>query len=223
MARPGLTLMCWRIIAGYSARGASESIRREIDARPDIPAHRFWENGMESAYPAPGPEEASRPHAAPDYENGNGPALDPTPGGASWKVFLAMGVTAGVFFGLFWSLFMWILVWSKRDLVGILTGPGAGGGLFFGTFFGVFMAILMRPATITFPIGHEDAFLSRLYGEMKKLRYQPLGQSEGFRLFGPKTLYRPSAFNMQVRLEEGTATVTGPKANIKALKKRLER
>jgi hypothetical protein len=153
----------------------------------------------------------------------NGPSLDPTPGGTSWKVFLTMGVTSGVFFGVFWSLWMWMSVWSKRDLVGILTGPGAGGGLFFGTFFGVFMAFLMRPATITFPIGHEDAFLPRLYGEMKKLRYRPLGQSEGWRIFGPRTLFRPRDFNIQVRLEDGTATVTGPKANIKALKKRLER
>jgi hypothetical protein len=178
---------------------------------------------MRSAYPTPDPEEASRPHAAPDPENGNGPSLEATPGGASWKVFLAMGGTSGVFFGLFWSLWMWMSVWSKRHLVDILTGPGAGGGLFFGTFFGVFMAILMRPATITFPIGQEDAFLPRLYGEMVKLRYRPLGQSEGWRIFGPKTLFRPSAFNIRVRLEEGMATVTGPKANIKALKKRLER
>ena len=87
----------------------------------------------------------------------------------------------------------------------------------------MFLAILMRPATITFPIGHEDAFLPRLYGEMVKLRYRPLGQSEEWRIFGPRTLFRPRAFNIQVRLEDGKATVTGPKANIKALKKRLER
>jgi hypothetical protein len=187
--------------------------------RRDIPAHRSWENRMQSAYPAPGPEEVSRPDAASESEPLNGAPPNPTPAEASWKVFLAMGVTSGVFFGLFWSLWMWKSVWSKRELVDILTGPGAGGGLFFGTLFGAFMAFLMRPGTITLPIGHEDAFLPRLYGEMKKMRYQPLGRSEGLRNFGPKTLYRPSAFNIQVRLEDGTAIVTGPKANIKALKK----
>jgi hypothetical protein len=153
----------------------------------------------------------------------DGPTLDPTRGGASWKVFLAMGVISGVFFGLFWSFWMWMSVWRKQDLANILMGPGAGGGLFFGTFFGAFMAILMRPATITFPIGERDNFLSRLYAEMPKLRYRLLGQAEGLRMFGPRTLFRPQAFNIVVRVEDGKATVTGPKANIKALKKRLER
>ena len=81
---------------------------------------------MESAYQPPGPDEAYRPHGASDSENANTSQLESTPGGNSWQIFLAMGVTAGVLFGVFWSLWMWMSVWSKRDLVDILTGPGAG-------------------------------------------------------------------------------------------------
>jgi hypothetical protein len=178
---------------------------------------------MGSAHPPLDPEGISRPDAAPEPEVMDGPSLDPARGGASWKVFLAMGASSGIFFGLFWSLGMWLSVFRNQGLIRILTGPGAGCGLFFGTFFGIFMSIVMRPATITFPIGDRDHFLTRLYAEMPKLRYRPLGQAEGWRMFGPRTLFRPQAFNIMVRVEDGKATVTGPKANIKALKKRLDR
>jgi len=142
-------------------------------------------------------------------------------GSVSWPIFLGMGAVAGTFFRLFWSV--WMSVWMRHDLVRILTGPGAACGLFFGAFFGGFMAILMRPAAVTFPVGDGDDFGSRLDGELAKLRYRPLGRAEGLWTYRPRTLFRPHAFDITVRVGAGEATAVGPRANVKALMKRLAR
>ncbi len=54
-------------------------------------------------------------------------------------------------------------------------------------------------------------------------RYRTLGQVAGVRVFGPKTLFRPEAYRIRVRVEDGLATIQGPSVNIKVLKKRLEK
>lgn len=84
------------------------------------------------------------------------------------------------------------------------------------------MAIYMRPAKVEIPIGDTDAFLRRLYAAAAKLRYRTMGQVDGVRVFAPRTLFRPKAFRIRVRVEPGKATIAGPSINIKVLKKRLE-
>jgi hypothetical protein len=149
-----------------------------------------------------------------------GPSSEPADGGEAWRVFLGMGILAGAFMWIFWSV--WMSVWMRHDLVPILTGPGAACGLLVGALFGGMMAIIMRPATLAFSIGDRNEFLSRLDGEMAKLRYRPLSGADGFRVYGPRTLVRPHAFDIAIRVEAGRATVAGPRANIRALKKRLD-
>lgn len=174
---------------------------------------------MRSEYWQTDPDDPSSPQSSPDSMVGEGPPSDQAGGGASWRVFLAMGIASGFFFWLFWSFGMSMLL--RRDVIGILTGAGAGGGLFFGAFFGGFMAILMRPATVTFPVGDRGDFLSRLDAEMAKLRYRPLSRAKGLRVYGPRTLFRPRAFNIIIRVGDAEATVIGPRANITALRKRF--
>lgn len=167
------------------------------------------------------PDGASNPYAAPDAEVVPGRTPVVAGGGASWRIFLGILVAAGMPFWLFWSF--WMSIFLRRDLVSILLGPGAGCGLSFGVFFGGFMAIVMRPAAVTFPVGDGDDFVSRLDGELAKLRYRPLGRAEGLWTYGPRTLFRPHAFDITVRVGAGEATVAGPRANVKALFKRFQR
>ena len=176
---------------------------------------------MHPAETSNGVEGHGNPYTAPGTEIGEGTSAVTAVGKIPWPVFLRLGLITGVLFGVLWSFFMSLAM--GQSFVSILAGAGAGGGLFFGIFFGVFMAVLMRPATVTFPIGDREAFLSRLDGEMEKLRYRHLGESSGERTYGPRTLYRPDAFNMAVRIGNGEATAVGPKANVKALKTRFEK
>lgn len=176
---------------------------------------------MRSEHPMPDSEAISRPQSAPDSLVIEGRSFDPTGGGEPWRVFVALGLIGGAFCWLFWSI--WMSVWLRHDLISILVGPGAAFGLFSGASFGVMMAIVMRPGTVTLPVTNRDDFLSRLDGEMAKLRYRPLNRADGLRLYEPRTLLRPPAFRILVRLGDGEATAAGPTANIKALKKRLRR
>lgn len=176
---------------------------------------------MRSEHPMPDSEAISHPQSAPDSVVIEGRSFDPTGGGEPWRVFLALGMIGGAFCWLFWSI--WMSVWLRHDLVSILAGPGAAFGLFMGVILGVTMAIVMRPGTVTFPVSNRDDFLSRLDGEMTKLRYRPLGRAEGLRLYEPRTLLRPPTFRIMVRLGDGEATVAGPTANVKALRKRFDR
>ncbi|MHB1556719.1 MAG: hypothetical protein ACYC61_04470 [Isosphaeraceae bacterium] len=151
------------------------------------------------------------------------PGLDEPTRGELVKTFVAMGISQGILFGFFWSLWMWMSVWRNQSLAAILLGPGLGGGLFFGLSMAIFMAVYMRPTTVEIPIGDTDAFLRRLYAETARLRYRTLGQTDGLRIFGPRTPVRPKAFRLRVRIEPGKATIAGPRANIRVLKKRLEK
>ena len=162
------------------------------------------------------------PYAAPTSRADQEPSPVEAVGSVSWPIFLGMGIVAGTFFWLFWSVSMSVLMW--HDLARVLAGPGAACGLFFGAFFGGLMAIVMRPAATTFPVADRDDFLSRLDGEMARLRYRPLTRSEGSqpRTYAARTLFHPHAFNITVRVGPGEVTLVGPKANIQALRKQFE-
>jgi hypothetical protein len=175
---------------------------------------------MQPSSTATDPGNGPEPTDAPITLTTGDRSLSKRPGGSTWAVILLMGAVSGIFCWLFWSVFMSIAM--GQDLVRILIGPGAGFGLTMGVVFCGLMAFLMRPTTIVITVGKGDDFASRLDGEMAKLRYQPLEPEEGMRVFGPKTLFRPHAFDILVRLENGKMTVTGPSTNVKALKKRFK-
>ena len=144
----------------------------------------------------------------------------PVPG-ATWLDFATIAAFAGTFFWLFWSV--WMSVMLHRDLMAILLGAGAFCGISFGIFLGLFMAIALRHASLSFPVGDEEAFLSRLEVAMARNRYRPSDHVGAWRIYGTGAGIRPRVFDIAVRVEPGRATLAGPRASIKALKKRIER
>jgi len=175
---------------------------------------------MRSEATSPDPVGGPNPYAAPLSQVKKEPSPITATGGISWPVFLGFGALAGTFFWLSWSIVMSLVL--GHALINVLAGPGAACGLLFGVFVGGSMAILMRPATTTVPVANEDDFMNRLDGEMPKLRYRLLTQEEGLRVYGPRTLFRPHAWDISVRVGTGKVTLVGPKANLTALKKRFE-
>jgi hypothetical protein len=141
------------------------------------------------------------------------------PPGGSWVVFLCLGFVTGLSFGLFWSLFM--ALWMNKDFARILLGPGLFCGISFGSSMAIIMYFMMRPGAVSLPCEGGKAFQDRLDREMGKLRYRLFERSGDTSTFRPRTLYRPEAFNVVVRVGPDAATIVGPGANIKALAKRL--
>ncbi len=128
---------------------------------------------------------------------------------------------ATIFLTAFWSMFM--AIWMGKSFLEILVPAGAGYGLMMGIFMTAFMAITFRAGSVTIPFQDREAFLSRLSGQLQKLRYRTLEATETALVYEPKALLRLEGTRIRVALGPDEATVTGPWMNVNALKKRLEK
>ncbi len=164
---------------------------------------------------------STNPYAAPEGEAELDDAAHSVEQRVPWTTLVGLGIGQGVAFGLLWSVFMSLAM--RWDFVGVLLGPGLFCGISFGTFMAIYFAIAMRPTAVTISFEDQPAFLEELESRLKKLRY---GKDEvlGDRLyFSPRTPIRPKAFSIAVELRPGSALIVGPRANLNALKKHLER
>ena len=138
-----------------------------------------------------------------------------------WTTLIGLGIFQGVTFGVLWSLGM--SLGMRQGFFQILFGPGLFAGVSFGIFIAVYFAIAMRPTAVTFPFQDRAAFLAELESKLGKLRYRMV-EGDGNRLvFSPRTPIRPKEFFIIVELRPDSALVVGPRANLNALKKHLDR
>ena len=78
--------------------------------------------------------------------------------------------------------------WMGQPFLQILLGPGLACGVMFGITMGLFFGITMRTSTFSIPVAGRPEFLSRLDGEMGKLRYRPEATVRGcsdLQAYGP--------------------------------------
>jgi hypothetical protein len=112
-------------------------------------------------------------------------------------------------------------VFLQRDPLSILLGLGGAAGLTFGLGLGVLLGFTMRPGTTRIPIGEVSQSLSRFDSEFGRMRYRLLRQDGDTRTYAPRELVRTGLLDIEVRTCAGTATLTGPRASLLAVEKRL--
>jgi hypothetical protein len=135
----------------------------------------------------------------------------------------------GIFFAsaVFWGL-PFSLAFSRsrgRDFLSVLISLGLPGGLLFGLLMAVVVTSLMgvywrrRTATISFTDRTE--FLARLERELPGRRFRMSHRSKSSIVFAPRAMIRAHVSYIFVEVEDGSATVVGPKGFVDLLCKRL--
>ena len=156
------------------------------------------------------------PYAAPTAN-----PVDEEAGRGGAGTFALMGLLSGLGFWLAWSA--WMAAVQGRPYREFFLGAGLGAGVFFGIFYGIFMARAMRRVSTTIPVPDRAAWLSRLDRELGKLRYRAGERTGEAAVYRIRTPFRPRAFDIVARLGPDSATITGPKATLRMLEKRLGR
>lgn len=139
----------------------------------------------------------------------------------AWRSYWPTALISGASFGLYWSLDM--AVSDRQPVIPLLVALGLGEGIFFGGFFGTFLSIMMWPATFSVAGAEQDAFLDWLDQQIQRLRYRPGSHTDMLRVYTPRTLFRPRAAEIRVQVAPALITVVGPRANLKVLRRRLEK
>jgi hypothetical protein len=96
-----------------------------------------------------------------------------------------------------------------------------GGWLGFITFLSLLLAFTGMKRSITFRVDDREAFLGRVTQVISDLRYRPSLRDGNQLTFKPPALGGLMAEKISVHLEEGAATITGPRALLTKIQRKL--
>lgn len=136
---------------------------------------------------------------------------------ATWVILFSITALP---FGLIASL-----IFGKDNIVLCMIG-----GFLFGTFFGLCMAPFKMAVKRTLQYKGKNDFLRKLYVVAAEVGYHPQSQIGDFIVFesaganlkiGPLSITPASFFTISIQLDNKSAAVVGPRADVKQLVKHL--
>jgi hypothetical protein len=143
--------------------------------------------------------------------------------------FLKVFLVAVLFSALGALVFYWTVMSGKslrsdvsqsEYLSTVYTVVGAWLG--FILFLSIMLALTGMKKTISVPVyDNRDAFLQRASAAITGLRYRPFRQTENMLIFKPPVLGGLLAEKISVQLEQGSATITAPRALLRKIQERL--
>jgi hypothetical protein len=108
---------------------------------------------------------------------------------------------------------------------------GIAAGCAFGVLFGLCMAPLMMSVRIHVPVADRNTFLSRMNLSMAELAYHPQSRNDDYVVFeaasagglkvGSVSLTPARFFTVFVQLDQGEASIVGPRQTVRKLEQRL--
>jgi hypothetical protein len=142
--------------------------------------------------------------------------------------FLKVFIIALLFSALGALIFYWTVmsgrslrsdVSQSEYLSTIYTVVGAGLG--FILFISIMLALTGMKKTISVPVYDRNAFMERANSAITGLRYRPFRQTENMLIFKPPVMGGLLAEKISVQLEQGSATITAPRALLGKIQGRL--
>jgi hypothetical protein len=173
----------------------------------------------------------SNPYAPPASEIGTAVPADPAAGGMPFGGFLVLYFFGSlcfmwIFWGLFWS--GWMALMMGWDFLTTLIFRGLPGGFFVGfltsALITAYLGLFMRRRTVAIAFtGDRAEFIAGVIKEVGKRRYRLTHQSASALAFAAGGLFHYGYFDLIVNVGDAQAAVSGPRAIISVLGKKLKR
>jgi hypothetical protein len=179
----------------------------------------------------PSDVDEPNPFAPPATEiRGDAPGAALPPGGMPFGGILVL-LFAGsfaimwIFWALFWSA--WMSYFEGWDFWTTLLFRGLPGGfmvaILFSTMITIYLGVFMKRTTMVIDLaGSRAEIAGRIEGAVAKLRYRLTHRSESMLVYARRALFHVAYYDLIIRVDEGTATLTGPKAVLTILRKKLQ-
>ncbi len=146
-------------------------------------------------------------------------------GGILVLCFFGSFAITWIFWALFWSA--WMSYFAGWDFWTTILFRGLPGGFIVALVFSaamiIYLGLFMRRTTVVIDLAGSRAEIARqLEGAVANLRYRLTHRSESVLVYAPRALVRFAYYDLIIQLGEGAASVTGPKAVLAILRKKLQ-